>query len=181
MNTIQQITKLKLSLLSLLLLGAVVLGVNFLGNQHAAAAALPAPVTVADITDQCNKGFLGLKPWYYFMPKELGVPAKGNLQKDDCGIRCFNLFPQDAHKPNECGQTQSDIPGIALVLIDNLLRIAGLVAVAFIIIGAFQYVASRGNAERTAQAQSTIINALTGLIIALVAVAFVSFLGKSLQ
>jgi hypothetical protein len=49
-----------------------------------------------------------------------------------------------------------------------------------VLIGAFQYVGSRGNAERTASAQSTIISALTGLAVALVAVAFVAFLGNRL-
>jgi hypothetical protein len=175
---IQKIAKPKIALLGVLLFCAVAIGISFLGNQRAAALALPAPTTIADITDKCDKGFLGLKPWYHFMPNELGVPKQGSTPADRCGVRCFNLFVQA--QPNECGQTQSDIPGIILAIIDDLLRIAGLVAVAFIIIGSFQYVGSRGNAERTAQAQSTVISALTGLIVALVAVAFVSFLGKRL-
>jgi len=162
------------------MLWATTFGLPVLSNQRVAAAPLPASTTLfADITDQCNStGFLGLKPWYHYMQDELGVPKHGKVPADPCGVRCFNIFVQA--QPNECGQTQSDIPGIVLVVIDDLLRIAGLAAIAFIIIGAFQYVASRGNAERTAQAQSTIISALTGLAVALVAVAFVSFLGKRL-
>ena len=77
-------------------------------------------------------------------------------------------------------QTQSDIPGVGLALIDNLLRIFCPVAIAFILKGSFEYVASRGNAEKTASAQSTIITALTGLAIALVAVGLVSFIGRRL-
>lgn len=179
------ITAPKIALFGFALLCAVA-GAHFLGSQQASAAPLPAHiVAAADRADFCDKkangggGFFGLKPWYYYMPNELGVPQHGDTGADKCGVRCFNIFVQ-AQK-NECGETKSDIPGVILVIIDDLLRIGGLVAIAFIILGAFQYVASRGNSERTASAQSTIIAALTGLAITLVAVAFVSFLGNRLN
>jgi hypothetical protein len=167
----------KTSLLGAVLICAVALGVSFLGSQRAAAAPL-APVTiVADTADACaNKanpgGFFGLEPWYAFMPDELSAPP-------NCDVKCFNIFIQN--QANECGQKGSDIPGVLLAVVDDLLRISGLVAIAFIIMGAFQYVASRGNPEKTAQAQSTIISALTGLAVALVAVALVSFIGSQLK
>lgn len=173
-------------LLCMVLLGVAVLGASLTGGQRAAAAPLTAPTTtVADITDTCNhSNFFGLEPWYHFMPDELGEPevtvnGKVVVPADPCAVRCFNLLVQD--QPNECGQKASDVPGVILAIIDDLLRIAGLVAVAFIIVGAFQYVASRGNAERTAAAQSTIISALTGLAVSLIAVALVSFIGNTLS
>lgn len=177
--------------LKLSLFGAVLLftmgGVNFLGSQKAAAIPLTPTVIAAapDKADVCDKrangpgGFFGLEPWYRFMGGELGTPKHGDTPADPCGVRCFNIFVQA--DPNDCGQTQSDVPGVFLAVIDDLLRIAGLVAIIFIIIGSFQYVGSRGNSERTAAAQSTIISALTGLAVALVAVAFVSFLGNRLS
>jgi hypothetical protein len=52
--------------------------------------------------------------------------------------------------------------------------------VAFIIYGAIQYTASQGNPDSMSRAQNTILNALIGLAVAIVAVAFVSFLGNKL-
>lgn len=161
-------------LFSAVLLCVAVLGITFIFSQRTSATPLHAPVIVATAADQCNNkgGFFGLEPWYHFMPDELYPPP-------NCGIHCFNILIQGT--ANECGQTNSDIPGVFLAVIDDLLRVAGLLAVGFIIVGSFQYVGSRGNPERTAQAQSTVISALTGLAIALVAVAFVSFIGSKLQ
>jgi hypothetical protein len=169
--------KIKLFFAGFVFLSTVTLG-GFLSGR---AAALPAyvPTAVANDVTKCNQSFFGLKPWYAYMPDtEIGVPKVGDAPSDPCGIRCFNIFVQK--QANDCGETASDVPGVVLAIIDDLLRIAGLVAVVFVLIGAFQYVGSRGNAERTASAQSTIISALTGLAVALVAVAFVAFLGNRL-
>jgi hypothetical protein len=166
--------------LSGILLCAVVLCAGFVCSQRAAAVSNPTPVIIATAADNCNKGgFFGLEPWYHFIPdSEIGVKKTGEAPVDSCGIKCFNIFVQT--NPNDCNQTASDIPGVILAVIDDLLRIAGLVAVAFILKGSFDYVGSRGNAEKTASAQSTIISALTGLAIALVAVALVSYIGGQL-
>jgi hypothetical protein len=160
-------------------LALTVLGVGFLHSRPAGAISLPDR-TIAASADYCDKkangplGFFGLEPWYHFMPdSELGTHG------EPCAVKCFNIFVQ-AEK-NECGETASDIPGVILVVIDDLLRIAALVAVAYIIIGSFEYAGSRGNSERASSAQSTIISALTGLAIALVAVALISFLGNQLH
>ena len=74
----------------------------------------------------------------------------------------------------------SDLPLVLLAVVDDLLRIAGLVAVVFVIVGGIQYTTSQGNPDATAKAQSTVLNALIGLVIALFAVAFVTYLGKAL-
>jgi hypothetical protein len=62
-----------------------------------------------------------------------------------------------------------------------LLRIAGFVAIGFIIYGGILYVTSQGSPEQTGKAQNTIINALTGLVIASVAVALISFIGSRIN
>lgn len=142
------------------------------------ASAITTPtdkiVTVgADIADNCAKPFFGLDPWYEYMGEELDSdPA------NKCSVKCFNLFPQRV--ANDCGKTRSDVPGIAAVIIDDLLRIAAMVAIAFILVGSFQYVSSRGDPDKTASARSYIFNALGGLGIALVAIAFVKFIGSKL-
>lgn len=177
MNLItSNIMKIKTTLLSLLVVMAVLSGAGLLATKQAVAMPVAPVTTLGDTVSNCSNDFLGLKPWYYFLPAD-EMKDKSN-KTDPCGIKCFNIFVQA--NPNDCGETNSDIPGVILAIIDDLLRIAALVAVAFVIYGSFQYVGSRGNSDRTAQAQSTLIGALTGLAVALVAVAFVSFLGNQL-
>lgn len=106
--------------------------------------------------------FFGLKPWYYYL----------NVN-GDCSISSFNVLGN-----NGSSSGTSDFTLIALALVDDLLRIAGFVAIGFIIYGGIQYVVSQGSPDQTGKAQSTIINALIGLVISVVAVAFVSFIGN---
>jgi amino acid transporter len=117
----------------------------------------------------CDKSsFLGLVPWYQYLDyKEITVSSGEAF----CGVENFVVL--------KAGE-QSDLPLIMLAVVDNLIRIAGLIAVAFVIYGGVQYATSQGNPDQTSKAQSTIINALIGLAIAIIAVAFVSFIGNRL-
>lgn len=150
------------------------------GARAAAAPSLPshAPLTTFAAAGSCDRTFFGLRTWYYYMPKELGQPQRGDTPADPCAVRCFNVFQQAT--ANDCGQKASDIPAIILAIVDDLLRIAGLVAVVFVLIGSFEFIGSRGNAERTASAQSTVIGALVGLAISMIAVGLVAFIGDRL-
>lgn len=114
----------------------------------------------------CNGGgFLGLVPWHKYIKKG-----------SDCNVQDFNFLPAGTGD----GVAQSDIPLVLLAVVDNLLRIAGLIAVMFVIYGGIMYATSQGNPDQTSKAQSTIINALVGLVIAVIAVTFVSFVGNRL-
>lgn len=112
----------------------------------------------------CYQSFFGLEPWWRFLPK---------TAFNGCNIKTFNILSNGSSQP-------SYIPLVLLAVVDDLLRIAGLVAVFYVIYAAVQYVASQGNPEQTSKAMSTIINALIGLAIALIAIAIVSFLGSQL-
>ncbi len=114
------------------------------------------------VTNGCTPpSFFGLKPWYQYLETD----AKCNV------INFQVLDPANA----------SDFLLIALVLVDDLLRIAGFVAIVFIIWGGVQYLTSQGSPEVTGKAQGTVQNALIGLIICLVAIALVSFLGSKVN
>ena len=127
---------------------------------------MPLLSLFAKTADECHKGnFLGLRPWYHYLPD--------NRFTDKCDITTsFRVFPD--------GDLKSDVPLVLLAVVDDLLRIAGIVAVAFILVGAIKYITSQGQPEDTAKAQSTIINALIGLAIAIIAATFVSFVGNKL-
>lgn len=127
-----------------------------------------------------SSSFFGLEPWYYFL--NTYKVKTGSVSK--CGI-CFNFIGNKSsiNPPNStgCGKsTNSDIPLVILAIIDDLLRVAGLVSVGFIIFAAFRYVTSQGNPENSAKAQSTILYALVGLIIAVSAIAIVTYIGNNL-
>lgn len=67
-----------------------------------------------------------------------------------------------------------------LILVSNLISIlmvvAGFVAVGFIIAGGFMYIASSGEPANIKKAKETIVNAVVGLIIAMVAFGVVRFI-----
>ena len=89
-----------------------------------------------------------------------------------CNVLSFSILPWAG--------TSSDIPLVLLAVVDDLLRVAGLVAVSFIIYGGYQYVVSQGQPDRTARAQNTLTDALVGLAIAVTAITAVTFLGDKL-
>lgn len=64
---------------------------------------------------------------------------------------------------------------IGFAIIDILLRVAGLVAVGFVIYGGFSYVTSQGESEKLKNSRSIIINALIGVAIAVVAGSLIGF------
>jgi hypothetical protein len=109
----------------------------------------------------CKATFFGLEPWYQYL-----------TLNGTCGITNFQILPN--------GSTPSSIPLILLAIADDLLRIAGLAAVGFIIYGGVQYITSQGNPDQTSRAQSTIISALAGLAIASVAIGVISYVGHKL-
>jgi hypothetical protein len=178
--TLPGLTNLKTAVLIVPLL-ALVMGTISLAVQpaHASANGPPSPVFEQAAVAGCKKTFFGLVPWYQYMTGEFfSTSAPTSSQGDPCAIKCFNLFNQTV--ANDCGQKNSDVPGVLLAVIDDLLRVAGLAAIAFVLVGAFQLVTSQGNAEETVKARSTILNALIGLALAMVAIAFISFIGSKI-
>ena len=153
------------TLLMLFVFALGVVGSTVLVPERAYAEPRPAHNQTAD---ECDKPkLLGVfVPWYQYL----------TVEKDDtdsCAVTDFTLLPNDGKS--------SDIPLVLLAVVDDLLRFAGLVAVIFVIYGGVQYATSQGSPDATAKAQSTIMNALIGLAIAVVAVTFVTFLGRTIS
>lgn len=127
-----------------------------------------APTRVNAVkSDACHNSFLAFPTWYEY----LDVGQKGD---DQCAI----IGPKDP-ATNEFSFSKA-LPRIALAIVDILLRVAGAVAVVYVIFGGFKYMTSQGEAESTKSAQNTVVNALIGLAIAVLATAIVSFLGSKL-
>lgn len=103
--------------------------------------------------------FVGLLPWYHYLNL--------NSQCDFDQTHTFVLLG-----------THSGVLLVGLAIIDDLLRIAGLLAVIFVIFSGVKFILSNGSPDETAKARTAGINALVGLAITMVAIAFVSFLGN---
>ena len=117
----------------------------------------------------CTENFFGLVPWYKYLNHKID-PVTCDFYRGSKGE--LNILPTGK---------ETDVVLILAALVDNLLRIAGFLAVVFVIVGAVQYITSQGNPEDTGKAKDTIINALMGLAVCIVAVAFISFIGHRLR
>jgi len=116
----------------------------------------------------CGKPtFLGLEPWYQYLPISADPVTKV------CTVQISN-------NPTALLGSTSPFLLIGLALIDDLLRVATLVAVGYVIYGGIQYETSNGSPDGTKRAQQTIINALVGLVLAIIASAIVGFIGNQL-
>ncbi len=127
-------------------------------------------VTSANCDVDKNQRLLGIIPkWYKYLPYEpKGAPSRCAINID---------FAQDGFR--------ALLPA-GLAVMEIMLAIAGLVAVGFVIYGGFQYVLSQGdtgggnNPGKVANAKNTILNALIGTVVVLIASASVSFIGNRL-
>lgn len=110
--------------------------------------------------DPCPEGsFLGLPAWHHYLDRnEYYDEDTGKLA---CAVKLDGI---------------SDIWKIVAAVIDILLRIAALVAIGFVVYGGVTYTLSQGSPDKTKQALSTIINALVGLVISIIAAALVGFI-----
>lgn len=120
-----------------------------------------APNILALVPANCSKGFFGLPPWYKYL----------QVDGSTCEIIDFKLLGSGA---------DSGLILIGLAVVEMLLRIAGLVAVTFVLWGGFTYIISQAEPDKLANARHTILNALIGLGIALLATSIVVFVGNRL-
>lgn len=74
-----------------------------------------------------------------------------------------------------CGAKGDSFTDIMKNIINTILFVLGIVAVIMIIIGGIRYVTSNGNAQQVNSAKDTVLYAVIGLIIAIMAYAIVNF------
>ena len=123
---------------------------------------LPLAPLLQTFAAGCSKPtFFGLVPWYQYL--QLGP-------QPNCDVQGLNVLG-----------AKSSFLLIGLAVLDDLLRIAALAAVGFVIYGGIQYVTSQGSPDDTRKAKDTLINALVGLVLALLATSMVTFIGTHLE
>lgn len=105
----------------------------------------------------CPSGtFLGIPSWHQFIQKD---PSKA------CAL--VMNFPQDIWK-------------IVLGIFDIMIRLSAYVAAGFIIWGGIRMIVSQGDPNGIKEARDTVVNAVVGLVIALLATTIVSAVAGSL-
>lgn len=121
------------------------------------------PVLLTKFAAACpEQAVFGIPTWYKYLPAET-VNGECKLLGDFSQSKMGSLL------------------GIGLALTEILLFIAGLLAIFYIIYGGFRYVLSQGEPENTKIAKDAILNAVIGLVIAILASTLVRFIGTTIS
>lgn len=112
---------------------------------------------------QLPQRVFGIPTWYRYLPGE--IDAVGNNCQVSTSISIWDPKP---------------LLGIGIAFIEILLQLGAIVAVAYIIYAGFTYLTSNGDPERAKAGKDTILNALIGLVIVIMATVIVGFIGQSL-
>jgi hypothetical protein len=119
-----------------------------------------------------TKNFLTLLPALAIAGSLAFTP--GALAATSCGT------PQECAKQGvesaQTGSKDTDAKQVIQSIVNLLLFITGAVAVIMIVIGGIKYVTSAGEASQAKSAKDTILYAVIGLIVAIVAYAVVTFI-----
>ncbi|OGE94339.1 MAG: hypothetical protein A3K08_02360 [Candidatus Doudnabacteria bacterium RIFCSPLOWO2_01_41_7] len=75
----------------------------------------------------------------------------------------------------------NSVRGVITMIIQFLLLIVGLVAIAFIIYGGFQFITSRGDEEQATAGKRTLTNAIIGLVIVILSYIIVAVIVNALK
>jgi hypothetical protein len=142
---------------------------TILQSRSASAATAGFIGTKCDPTPGEGGDLLGIPTWYQYLD------GKWDGNEDD---------PRCVPQLNTDGQGGIDLASawlIGLAIIEIMLRLAGLVAIGYVIFGGFKYITSQGSPDATKSARQTIINAFIGIVITIIAGVSVNFVAKLLQ
>lgn len=73
------------------------------------------------------------------------------------------------------GTAQGDLAQVILRIINYVLAIVGVIALAYLVYGGFMYITSAGNEDKVEAAKTIIVNAVIGVVVIGVAAAIVNF------
>jgi hypothetical protein len=115
-----------------------------------------------------EKEFFGLPTWYHYLN------LAGKMQQSAATGHCEFVSLKGGFKV-------ADLSLVMLAVVDILLRLSALIAIAYIMYGGFRMITAQGDPQGTKAGQQTMFNALIGLGIALAAVGGVAFIGRVLH
>lgn len=125
-----------------------------------ATVLVPQPASAATSAECTGNNSIPIIPkWYKYIPRHF------DSRTQSCIL--------DAEFP-------TSIPAVLLAVFEIILRIAGMLAVIFIVYGGFQYLITTGEPDKAKNARTTIINALVGLMITILSTAIVNLVGRNI-
>ncbi|MBX4191745.1 MAG: pilin [Candidatus Doudnabacteria bacterium] len=119
---------------------------------------------------------------YLLLAVVLFIPAISLAQAPGCSTTFCNPagdFLIDLTRPGINGT--NTFAGLLTYIIRLLLSIVGLISIAFIVIGGFQYITSRGDEEAASAGKKTLTNAIIGLVIVILSYVMVVVIMNGLQ
>lgn len=119
------------------------------------------PVTARAACQTEDANFLSFPTWYKYLDGRNG----------DCAF---------AYTKDDYTSLGNYIARILMAVFEILARVAGMVAVVFVIYGGFTYMTSQGQPDKVNAGKTTILNSLIGMVIAILAVAIVNLVAGSL-
>jgi hypothetical protein len=129
-----------------------------------AAPTSSSGLTAASTPADCSQHFLTFPTWFR------GLAAVRETAPGSSVYECAILSPDDV------GGLSNFIWHIALNGIEIGLQLVVYLTIFFIIWGGYQFLISQGVPEATAKARKTILNAVIGLVISIVAIAAVNLI-----
>ncbi len=111
----------------------------------------PCPLTPGD-----GGEFFGFPTWYKYLAGEKGLSG-----------RCMAVLNEP-----------KDFALVGIAVLDMLVRIAGVLAMVYVIYGGTKMIMAQGDPEKIKVGRNTVINALIGVVIAIIATAVVTFIGS---
>jgi hypothetical protein len=132
-------------------------GTLFIYSVFSFVAVLPGLA----LADPCKKSFLGFPSWAEYL----------TFYTDPAGNQCIISTNTAYGNPAIL---------IALAILDILIRLSGLVAVFFVAYGGIKLTTSQDSPDQVAGARKTILNAVIGLAIALLASQIIKFIAAQL-
>jgi hypothetical protein len=102
------------------------------------------------------------------LPSAIFVPWYEYLESEDVGGRCVPQVGDDY---------AAAASRIGLAIIDTLTRLAAVLAFGYVLYGSIKYITSQGSQSGITDAKDTIMNAIVGLVIAMLAIGIVQFIG----
>lgn len=88
---------------------------------------------------------------------------------------CSSNAAKEVKDAAGCSGNTDALPDIVTGILNAVIAVSGLVAVIFVIIGGVQYMTSTGDAGKVEKAKKTILYALIGLVVSVLAFAIVNW------
>ena len=146
-----------ITMFAVLVSSFVMLGLTiFVQPTHAVSTATLSYVADGS-TSSCKTKFLGMPTWYEYLP----VDAECNIDNNSLNSGTVVVL-------------------VIMAILDILITLAGILAVGYVIFGGFKYITSQAEPNKLVGARTTILNALIGLVIAIVASRIVAFIAGRL-